>query len=68
MNIKIGFQHNKNTINLYFDGKHKVYDGNNEKILDIENAPLILELQNSKPAEYDWYERMLLTFAMVESR
>ena len=58
MNIKIGFQHNKNTINLYFNGKYKVYDGNNEKILDIENAPLILELQNSKAAEYDWYEKI----------
>jgi hypothetical protein len=58
MNIKIGFQHNKNSINLYFNGKYKVFDGNEEKISEFENAPLILELFNSKPAEYDWYEKL----------
>ena len=40
MNIKIGFQHNKNTINLYFNGKYKVYNGNNEKILDIDKGDI----------------------------
>ena len=58
MNIKIGFQHNKNTVNLYFNGKYKVLDGNNEKISDIGNAPLMLKIHNSKPAEYDWYEKI----------
>ena len=58
MKVKIGFQHNKNTVNLYFNGKYKVFDANNGKIGDVENSPLILKLQDSKPAEYDWYEKI----------
>ena len=58
MNIKIGFQHNKNIINLYFNGKYKLLDGNGKKISDIENNAFILKLQDSKPAEYDWYEKI----------
>ncbi|MDA3886933.1 MAG: SpoIID/LytB domain-containing protein [Candidatus Delongbacteria bacterium] len=58
MKIKIGFQHSKNNINLYFNGKYKVYDCNNDKLVDIENSPLILEFQNPIPAEYDWYEKI----------
>ncbi|MCK4981126.1 MAG: hypothetical protein KAS62_12070, partial [Candidatus Delongbacteria bacterium] len=58
MKIRIGFQHSKNKVSLQFNGKYHLVNDRSEKIGEIENDDLNLEIQRSIPAEYDWYEKI----------
>ena len=58
MKIRIGFQHSKHKVSLQFNGKYQILNDRSEKIGEIENDEFLLEIENSKPAEYDWYEKI----------
>ncbi|MCK5760123.1 MAG: hypothetical protein KAH33_02435, partial [Candidatus Delongbacteria bacterium] len=58
MKIRIGFQHSKHKVSLQFNGKYQILNDRSEKIGEIENDEFLLKIENSKPAEYDWYEKV----------
>jgi len=59
MDIRIGFLHSREEIKITFNGKFKVYDFAGSQLTQITpGTTLSFQPVNSKPAEFEWYEKI----------